>query len=411
MKIILSQGQGKLQLHQTAAFLSEIGISVKYISGWIPKKNARLVDAVGMILGKKDLFRKLRLRQPKELSDEDTITCVIPEIYHWALIILSKLKFIKLDTALASSWAYWGYYSKRHIKSAEIFHFRSGAGQGGAITKAKIEKMIVIADHSIAHPVVMKNLLIDEYKRFNKKYDLDPVTKFWSMVNQDCLDADFVIVNSDFVKETFLSQGYSSEKVKVLYLGVREDFIGIKKTWSINKDKPVRLLFIGAFGFRKGARILLEAMKAFEIKNANIVLDIVGNIDGMEEMINDFNLKNIKFHGTFVYDDLLNFLPQSDIFVFPTFAEGSARAAMEAMAIGLPVITTNNCGIPIIHNQSGFIIPHNDTLALVNEIERVIIDNEIREIVGRNATNTIKENYTWQIYTERLKKLYKSFLD
>ncbi|MCX2432368.1 glycosyltransferase family 4 protein [Pedobacter sp. GR22-10] len=410
MKVILSQGQGKLLLHQTAAFLKKTNVDVTYISGWIPRKYPKTVNLIGRLVGKADLYKKLRLRQPEGLGDDDIIICVLPEVWYWILIILQKIGILSLDTALAKGWTYWGSYSKKYINDAQIFHVRSGGGQGGALKKANENGMITIADHSIAHPISMKKLLIEEYAKFDKPYDLDPETKFWSLVIKDCEDADYVVVNSDFVKSTFLENGYSPFKIEVIYLGVRADFIGIKTNWQLPVIDPVRLLFIGAFGFRKGARILIEAMKIFQDRGANIILDIIGETDEVNELIEGYKLNNIKFHGTLVYDDLVKFLSNRDIFVFPTFVEGSARAAMEAMGAGIPVITTATCGIPIENEKTGIVIKNNDTDSLVNGIEKLINNDSLRELIAKNAIELIGTKYTWDNYANNLTSFYKRIL-
>lgn len=410
MRAILSQGQGKLQLHQTAAFLKKAGVDVTYLAGWIPRKYPKIVNFIGSLVGKADLYKKLRLRQPDGLSDSDIIICALPEAWYWMLIILQRFKIISLDDALVKGWRYWGSYSRKYINNAQIFHVRSGGGQGGALRTAKENGMITIADHSIAHPVSMKKLLIEEYGRFNKPYDLDPDTKFWSLVINDCEDADYVVVNSDFVKSTFIENGYEPSKIKVLYLGVRSDFVGIKTDWSLPVGNPVRLLFIGAFGFRKGARILIEAMKIFQDRGENIILDVIGETDDVNELLEEYKLTNIKFHGTLVYDDLVKFLSNRDIFVFPTFVEGSARAAMEAMGAGIPVITTANCGIPIENEKTGIVIEHNDINSLISGIEKLIKDDNLRALVAKNAIELIGTEYTWDNYANNLKDFYSRIL-
>ncbi|MBT2562760.1 glycosyltransferase family 4 protein [Pedobacter sp. ISL-64] len=409
MKIILSQGQGRIQLGQAGALLKESGIKVKYLTGWLPKKiNPIIVNFLGKIVGRADLYKRLMVRQPVGLDDDDIISCSKSEFYLWFLIILVRLKLLKEDNALTWGWRYLGKETKKHIKDADIFHVRSGAGQGGAIEKAKKENMITIADHSIAHPISMKEYLIEEYKRFNQKYDLDPNSKFWTLVEKDCLDADYVLVNSDFVKNTFLDNGYREDIVKVIYFGVREDFVGLKTDWSFVKKDAVHLIFIGHFCFRKGARILIEAIKELNERGVSVVLDVLGIVDDLK--IPDIP-SNIVFHGIFLYDELKDHLKNSDLYVFPTFAEGSSRAAMEAMASGLPVITTENCGVPIVHDETGVIIPINNSMILADEIERLINDKMLREKIGRSASKLISEKYTWGIYKKNLVDFYELILD
>ena len=405
MKVILSQGQGRLQLIQTSISLKKIGVDVRYITGWVPKNIPKgMVDFLGKLVGRNDLYKRLMVRKPKELADNEVISCSFTEFYLWFLIIIAKTPIISLDKALQLGWLFWGKSTVKHIENADVFHVRSGAGQGGAIAKAKKANMVVVADHSIAHPRSMKKYLIEEYNRFNQPYDMDPDSRFWGLVEQDCIDADYVVVNSDFVKQTFIDNGFLPEKVKVIYLGVREDFVAVKTNWAIAPAQPAHLLFIGSFGFRKGARLLIESVRILNERGANVVLDIIGPIDGID--VSDIP-GNIKFHGSFVYEELINFLKISDIYVFPTFAEGSSRAVMEAMGAGIPVITTLNCGVPITHDVTGIIIPTNDSVQLANEVERLINNEPLRKSIGANASALIKENYTWDIYAETMKHFYK----
>lgn len=408
LRAILSQGQGRIQLGQASVYLKEAGIDVRYITGWVPKKtNPAIVNFLGRILGRPDLYKRLIVRQYKELSNDELVCRPLPEFYLWFLLLLVKIGLITEDNAFTKGWLYLGSDSAKVIYDADIFHVRSGAGQGGAIDKAKREKMVVISDHSIAHPISMKNYLIDEYKRFNKKYDLDPDTKFWTLVQKDCIEADYVLVNSDFVKQTMLDNGFKDEQIKVIYFGVRTDFVGAKKNWEIPAGKPAHLLFIGNFGFRKGARILIEALEILNSREVNVVLDVLGIVDDMGLQMPS----NVIFHGVFLYDELVNFYKNSDLFVFPTFAEGSSRAAMEAMGSGLPVITTNNCGAPIMHNQTGVIIPINDADILASEIERLINNKELRERIGTNAAQLILTTYTWDMYKKNLVEFYNDIVE
>ncbi|MDQ0637101.1 hypothetical protein QF042_000666 [Pedobacter sp. W3I1] len=105
MKIILSQGQGRIQLGQAGALLKESGIKVKYLTGWLPKKiNPIIVNFLGKIVGRADLYKRLMVRQPVGLDDDDIISCSKSEFYLWFLIILVRLKLLKEDNALTWGW-------------------------------------------------------------------------------------------------------------------------------------------------------------------------------------------------------------------------------------------------------------------------------------------------------------------
>ncbi len=120
--------------------------------------------------------------------------------------------------------------------------------------------MAIVTDHSIAHPAFMHEALREEFARFGLPAGYDPRADLWKLVLRDCADADLLLVNSDFVKKTFVEQGYPASKVRVAYLGVREEFFDLKRDYRI--DGPVRILFTGNFDVRKGVRLLLEAIRA-----------------------------------------------------------------------------------------------------------------------------------------------------
>ena len=92
---------------------------------------------------------------------------------------------------------------------------------------------------------------------------------------------------------------------------------------------------------------------------------------------------------------------RADLFVFPTFAEGSSRSGMEAAAAGLPIITTENCGLPLEHGKSAIYVPVNDSDALAEAICQLSSQEGLREQIGRNAMRTVTEHYTWTRYGDR----------
>ena len=75
---------------------------------------------------------------------------------------------------------------------------------------------------------------------------------------------------------------------------------------------------------------------------------------------------------------------------------------MEAAAAGLPIITTENCGLPLEHGKSAIYVAVNDADALAEAISRLCSREGLREQIGRNAMRTVMENYTWMHYGQRV---------
>jgi glycosyltransferase involved in cell wall biosynthesis len=87
--------------------------------------------------------------------------------------------------------------------------------------------------------------------------------------------------------------------------------------------------------------------------------------------------------------------------VLPSVAEGSAEATYEALAAGLPVITTEAAGSVVRHGIDGWVVPERDSVALAEAIERIIGDRHLRATMSLAARERARE-YTVERYGERL---------
>ena len=145
----------------------------------------------------------------------------------------------------------FGFLSKKYINDVDVLHVRSGSGFS-AIKKARNKGVKVIVDHSIAHPGYMDRQLKGEFEKQGLKFGLGMDSTFWRAVIEDCKYADILLVNSQFVRKTFVEFGYDEKKIAVVTQGVRDDFFSLKKDYS--KGDKIKILFTGSFGFRKAAR-------------------------------------------------------------------------------------------------------------------------------------------------------------
>ena len=410
ISVVLSIGHGRLHLVTSAQWLEKVGIRVSLICGWVPR-NAKsfLVCVCSRIVGR-DLSYGMAKRQIA--SDSIVVcSCAGAEFFNVALGLIER-RFPKLCRPLAGiGWRFFGFVSRRYIRNAEIFHCRSGAGRGGAIAAAKRRGMKVVVDHSIAHPAFLEKQLRSEYEKNGVAFDLGLDSPFWRQVVRDCEDADIVQVNSYFVRDTFVNEGFDPEKIRVVYLGEREDFFGLRQPKSDN-SAPLKLLFTGGFGFRKGGEYILEACKTLKERGVAYALDVVGDASGAAGMIARYEQYDlpITFHGPKPQDKLKSFLANGDIYVFPSLAEGCAQSGMEAMAAGMCVVGTCESGFPITDGEDGYIVPSKDAKAIADRIEWLAKNREEIDRTGKNAAKLIRENYTWEKYAENVKRIYEELV-
>jgi glycosyltransferase involved in cell wall biosynthesis len=402
IKVILSTF-GPLHLTKSAEFLAA-HVNIKVLQGWIPNRFTKFLIRYASIAVKRDLSKSFEKRTPEGFIGKN-VSIALPEFFLWFCWRFLPIKKSKIAILAAKLF---GFLTKKHIKNADVFHVRSGSGLSGAIEKAKKKGMKVVVDHSIAHPIFMDNQLRSEFEKNNAIFDLGMDAPLWQGVLLDCEKADVLLVNSHFVKDTFVNNGFEESRIKVVYLGVREDFFGLKKSY-LPTDK-VKLLFTGSFGFRKGAEYLLRALQELDKLNFSYEMTVVGSYNGAKALIEKYRPKHIKFVGHIPQEELKNYLSESDIYLFPSLCEGCASSGMEAMAAGLPVVATLESGFPIIDNVNGIIIPSKSTEAIVNSIIQLAANKNKREELGTYAAKTISENHTWPKYASLVNDIYTVLL-
>lgn len=96
------------------------------------------------------------------------------------------------------------------------------------------------------------------------------------------------------------------------------------------------------------------------------------------------------------------------IFIFPSVYEGFGMVFLEAMASGLPVVTTDTGGVgDIIENGvDGFIVPRRNSQAIADAVEKLLANPDLQEKIGKRAKEKAK-NYVWKKTTERVLNIYE----
>jgi glycosyltransferase involved in cell wall biosynthesis len=173
-------------------------------------------------------------------------------------------------------------------------------------------------------------------------------------------------------------------------------------------QRPVRLLFVGGDFRRKGGDVLLTAFRASLMRECE--LDIV-----TREEVNTSGLTGVRVHRGLGPNapELMALYARADIFVFPTLADVLPLAIMEAMASGLPVITTRMGAIAeqIDDAVTGFVIPPNDATALGEMTRRLVQNSELRLSMGSAARAVAEQRFNGARNYPRLLDICKRCVD
>lgn len=169
---------------------------------------------------------------------------------------------------------------------------------------------------------------------------------------------------------------------------------------------PVRLLYVGTWLDRKGIYYLAEAFERLVRRVSGIELTVAG-CSNPEEAVKKFFGKDVRDRIRVVpfvtREDMPAVYTDHDIFVFPSLFEGMPLALLEAMATGMPVVTTDTSGMAdVVEDEfNGLLVPPADAERLVEATERLCRSVELRKRIGEAAQQTMRR-YTWERVTGKL---------
>lgn len=172
------------------------------------------------------------------------------------------------------------------------------------------------------------------------------------------------------------------------------------------------LLFVGRLTRRKGVMELLEAYNSIA-DDFDVGLKIAG--DGpLRTQIHRFAEENgltdrIDVLGHLDREPLIELYQGADLFVFPSHSEGLPTVVLEAMACGLPVVTTNidGCRDIIESGRNGVLVPPKRAPDLGVQLRRLLRDETNRRRLGAAARHTVEDNYTWEVIGDAVEGLYR----
>ena len=406
--VVIATGQGPLHFIESGSWIARSGIRTRLILGWVPKRSDSFLCQLASWIVGRDLSNGFKRRILADAPFE-IVTTAFSEIVHQCAHCVCSLFKVHPHITDAWTWALLGFQSRQYLKGFDILQVRSGAGQGGLIRKAKKLGMKVIVDHSCLHPATCGEYLRDDYARWHQTVAIAPGIGVWKNVEKDCQQADCIVVISEQIKESFIAHGYPAEKIRVVYLGTREDFFGIKTDY--NRTGPLKILYTGAFSVLKGAEYLLESVRILVSRGINVECNVIGPIDISDELKNRYSDVPVHYVGRIPQDSLKEYLRTADVYCFLSLADGCAKAGMEAMAAGLCVVATPTSSLPLKDGETGYLVPPKNAKATADRLEWLCHHPEMLEKTGKKACELIRNNYKWEDYVREYTNVYEELLD
>lgn len=272
-------------------------------------------------------------------------------------------------------------------KKFEIVHFTfSGLGVSYLPVLPFLKNKSAIYVSCRGHAEQVRPLIAD-----NRKDSLRSVFEWADRVH--CVSADIV--------NTCKSYGLEPNKAFINRPAIDPGFFSAPADKGGQKPKDgVRLITVGRLHWKKSHETLLQAAHIVHGKGIKIHVDIVGDGNEKEKSVFLAHLLGIAdcitFHGKKQPGEIQDLLTASDIYVHTSVSEGISNAVMEAMAMELPVISTNVGGMGelICDGSDGLLVPALDPEAVADQILLLANDGALRKKLGQSARQKILKEFT-----------------
>ncbi|MFZ1073957.1 MAG: glycosyltransferase family 4 protein [Verrucomicrobiia bacterium] len=262
-----------------------------------------------------------------------------------------------------------------------------------------------VVDASNSHPTTYYGYMQRECDIWCPGENVPNPRWMFARMNRELERADLVLCPSNFVKDTMLANGVPEDKCFVSPFGVDTSTFVPRKSMP---PKP-RFISVGMVCLRKGHQYLFRAFELVKRAIPDAELICVGNYRP------DFRLERPRWEGTFTHhpslphQELARLLTGCTAFVLPSQEEGFALVILEAMAAGLPVVTSYESGATTLVKDGieGFVIRPREPRQIADAMIRLAQDRALNQRMGEAARRKGAEGNTWQDYGDRLLAEYK----
>ncbi|HIL33788.1 MAG TPA: glycosyltransferase family 1 protein [Nitrospiria bacterium] len=179
------------------------------------------------------------------------------------------------------------------------------------------------------------------------------------------------------------------------------------------KKNTIVITLIARLLWHKGIREFVGAGDLLTKRYKNLLFLVVGWIDSenpaaVTKTFIDEARRNLSIRFLGGREDIKEILGVTDIYVLPSYREGTPRTVLEAMAMGKPIITTDapGCRQTVEDGVNGLLIPVKDSRSLCSTMEKLIIDKELRERMGKAGREKVIREFSDEVVIDQILSVY-----
>jgi glycosyltransferase involved in cell wall biosynthesis len=412
MRISLIHPTGNPNSREAALALSEANLLYEVITTIAYDPNSSVSCYLNL------LPKKISKRITDELGRRTWVAPngVFMRVYPWQ----EAMRMVLVKTGLSRSlglghqgltnWVYASldlHVAKYHLQGINaVYAYEDGAAS--TFYAAKQQGIVCLYDLPTLFYRMSRDIQAQEAQRFP---ELAPALQAvqepaWKIERkeQEVHLADHIFVASSSAKRSLLDVGVEAKKISVIPYGSPIGYFQPQP----KTDKLFRALFVGRVGPAKGIQYLLQAWQELQLPDAELLL--VGMNQFPENWLSRYS-DIFRYVPSVPHASLNQYYNSANVLVFPSLLEGFGLVLLEAMACGIPVITTSNtAGSDIITDGiEGFIVPIRDVEALKEKLEWCYCHPQELAEMGRAARRKA-EQFTWKQYRHKLARRVQEIL-
>ncbi|WP_226664826.1 glycosyltransferase family 4 protein [Microbulbifer aggregans] len=390
-------GQG-IYLHYLSKALVDAGHEVDVISGQpYPELDARvrLIKMPGLNLYEHaNPAMALRLRHLRSWAD----------FFEW---------FSKLTGGFAEPYTFGrrvSRYLRRDGTQYDIVHDNQSLCYG----LLDIEKSGIPVVATIHHPITRdRQLALDAAPDWFYRLLVRRWHNFLRMQKRVARKLKHIVTVSTQSLEDIVDQfGVRREQMQLIYNGIDTEVFhpvpGLKRNsmrimTTASADQPL-----------KGLRFLLQAVALLRPKYPELEVLVVGKLQAggaTEQLLRELKLEDtVQFVSGISHQEMVEYYCTSQMVVCPSLYEGFGLPAGEAMACGVPVISSDGGALPEVVGDAGIIVPAGDSGALSRAVDRLLSDPTLCEKYSRLGRERIELEFSWRRVAEQLTQFYREIL-
>ncbi len=296
----------------------------------------------------------------------------------------SETDFYARKSALVAKWILRTGFGDANVIAGFIRNIHPRV-----LKQAKQGGLYTLGDQIIAPAAIEQRQAQEQQERWprweppSSLTQLDEVERF---ERETWRHLDCITCGSDYVADGLLDQGVPLHRINVIPYPLDVDqYQCIERKRDSNR---LTVGFVGNVSLRKGAPYFMEVARRLASPSCRFTL--VGRVCVSSSRVAEY-ANAVECVGAVGRSAVKDWLHRFDLLLFPSTCEGSAGAIREAMATGLPIVTSPNSGSVVRHGQDGFIRPYDDIDGLTEAVQQLISDRELRRSMGRSARHRIEQ--------------------